>query len=254
MTNEDIIPNWLRRELMRMGLDPSNDQWPPRHTIRMCSVCNQRLKVEFEDTASPILKPMMHGTPVVLDRQQRLIVSRWILKTAALDVLKDVLKVSGNPTICVTLINDILLGEPEPSLAPGVFVRLFQTPEDTFSGVEPRLGHIVPTAGFPSPCLLFHVGRFGQIAYELVVAKPMAIYEYASKTATAARSVNIWPAEGCVGWPPRRETSSQDIELLRNAHHYNIDNPEEPTYYRWLLTKDGQWLKWDKDTKDLGLT
>jgi hypothetical protein len=87
LTKEDLVPSWIRRDVLRR-YRPAPADIPPRFVLRICATCNSNLGRKFEDPAAPILKKLIAGDPLSLDLSEQHIVARWIAKTTLIGLLK----------------------------------------------------------------------------------------------------------------------------------------------------------------------
>lgn len=80
MTDEDVLPQWLRTVLLDRVPGLSAPALP-RVKLRVCEACNRQSNRAFEEPARPVIKRMLSGTPFVLSTEDARHVGLWALKT-----------------------------------------------------------------------------------------------------------------------------------------------------------------------------
>lgn len=97
-SKEDVLAKWIAREFPDGKLSKFKVQagWrgkePDLHymtrghmgmiTTKPCKLCNNGWMSELETAAKPIFQPLMRGIPRVITTDERLIITRWMVKTA----------------------------------------------------------------------------------------------------------------------------------------------------------------------------
>ncbi len=91
---EDVLPKWIARQFPKRAIweiqkvSPKTDRsYNARGHLGLvtrapCRRCNNGWMSRLEDTAQPILIPLMNGERMELSESQQYIVARWLIKTA----------------------------------------------------------------------------------------------------------------------------------------------------------------------------
>jgi hypothetical protein len=88
-TEEDAYPKWVFKHMrafyrgLPKNMVPPGWEQSPRTLLKpVCQRCQRRLNVVFEQSALPLLKPMLEGFSLVLSPRQQVILAAWSVKTA----------------------------------------------------------------------------------------------------------------------------------------------------------------------------
>jgi hypothetical protein len=76
ITDEDVMPKWMRKTLRKLATDPTAPQ-PPKFLMPLCRPCNNGLGNRYEQKVAPIVRPLMMGSAITLDTDQQLLVASW---------------------------------------------------------------------------------------------------------------------------------------------------------------------------------
>ncbi len=210
LSDEDLIPIWARTSVLRLGVFGPRDQRPRRMKMRICINCNSSLGRAFENDCSNLLKPMLYGTKVVLDRRQQILISCWIIKTSLLINLTGIEKSHPDHSLAVSILKDLTAERIPPAQT---LVRIFKRDiEDEDTPVLVRSITAPPTA-------FFSVTTIGYLGWEMAIGPTGPILEYRSTGPHLPSSLEIWPPrESQINWPASSVASTTDVENLRAAY------------------------------------
>jgi hypothetical protein len=214
MTAEDILPLWLRKELLSL-YPVTGPDGPRRLKLRICSDCNGRLSARFETPVSKMLKPVVRGQPRAFTFDERRLLAAWLLKTTLLwgfaqqdrySVLRDATR---------STINAVLrTGQP----TDGTYIRICRV----------GMGDVPITSSAVDELRRPRVGRYsvswhGPLGFELLVGDPLSLRPHmAALDAADTPFARLWPVTAAkrpeaLLWPPDGAVSEQSLLELRHA-------------------------------------
>jgi len=200
-TKEDVLPQWARRRMARLGEYVGGQH--PSILLRICSNCNGTLSRTFEAPAAPILGPMVSGEDQDLDLNAQLTITRWFVKS----LLVHNIKVQGtsptNRTLLRFLTNDS--GLPFPA-----YLRIGRLAPTSGAGHSEDLR---PTGPFLVP-FLATVNTTGHLVADLAIGHPMPPF-VDSQVGIASLIQVSPPMHPLVAWPPPRPVTISDVNRLR---------------------------------------
>ena len=226
LSDEDIVPTWARKSVVRLASYGPRDQWPRRIKMRMCTNCNSSLGRAFENDCSELLKPMLHGSQVILSRRQQIQISCWIIKTSLLVNLAGLDKSHADHSLAISIVQKLIAERIPPSQT---LVRIFM--RDIYEEDAPELVRsiIAPPTAFHS------VTTIGYLGWEMAIGPTGPILEYQSRGSQLPGCIEVWPPrEREVSWPPSSSASTADVENLRTAY-FAASKPgyATPVRHRW---------------------
>ena len=212
LTDEDIVPTWARKHLLRQTSFGSRDQVLRRIKVRICGPCNARLGTQFENRASVVVKPMLDKQSVTLRSRDQRDLAVWIVKTCMLVHVAD----RGSDSRQGERARRVLAQLLDSGLPPAqTLIRIFgidMRAEASSPGVVVDLDFVAP------PTVFFSVSTLGPLGWEMAIGPTGPILEYQSREPPVRHLVRIWPpASGGVAWPASVVTS-REIMALRSAY------------------------------------
>jgi hypothetical protein len=211
-TKEDIVPNWLRREIRKLDAYAGSINQASL-LVRMCEDCNATFGKRYENQAAPIVKPLLRGeTRLVSSADQRMIV-RWVVKTVLFFALSRPSDLSSAQRdffreVCRHMKLEYVIPY-ETMVRIGVCNPVVT--EDPANLALHNFG--------PMPEVLYwSVSMCGPMAWEVVFATPDVLSEFANICPNEDPFFRIWPGRGVeIRWPPSGCLTMQDIYFLRMA-------------------------------------
>jgi hypothetical protein len=230
LSDEDIIPIWARNHVMLLASFGPKEQRPRRVRMRICTNCNSRLGRTFEQSGSQLLKPMLHGSAVVLDRKAQLNVSCWIVKTCLLMTAMGLEENNPDRVLAFALIRRLLAERlPPVQTLIRIFMRRIDDGEASIEG--PAAG---PDPVQVPPTAFFSITSIGSLGWEMAVGSNWPILRYLSESSGRPGFLQIWPPkEPKVEWPPSPVITSEEIEALREAYLASSRSDSKPSILRW---------------------
>jgi hypothetical protein len=215
LTDEDIVPTWMRRFLVSRYAVPG-EQAPPRSKMRICRRCNETLGRRYENDARENLMPLLNGDPATLPPRQQSAAGRWMIKTTMLGCFAGALPDRWGYELCRTL----LLSLRDTGGMPGytsVRIAARDTRDDPPSG-EADVTRFLPVNQMPRYAF-FGINCIGGFVWEMVTGGTTDILEYTSWTdAHADEFVRIWPPNRTeVAWPPGPPLSMAAVHAMREV-------------------------------------
>jgi hypothetical protein len=211
-TKEDIVPNWLRREIRKLNVYAGQINQASL-LVRMCEDCNSTFGRRYEDKAAPILKPLLRGEDTLLSPSDQRMMVRWLVKTVLFFALS---RPSDLSPAYSEFFREICRQMKQEYVIP------YQT--------MVRIGACNPTVTEDPANLMLHnpgplpdavyysVSMCGPIAWEVVMANPDTLTEFASSCPNTGPLFGIWPeSKKDIRWQPSRCLTMQDIYFLRMA-------------------------------------
>jgi len=83
-TKDHVIPRWLRKEVVHLGLGAVGPS-----LLLICESCNRSLGKQFEDQVPDLIKPMLRRQEMDLSPGQQALLAGWLCKTSVLLALAD---------------------------------------------------------------------------------------------------------------------------------------------------------------------
>jgi hypothetical protein len=223
-TQEDIVPQWVRKRIRKLGVYIGNQV--PSLRMPMCEHCNGKLGRKYENETAPILGPMMDGMDRVLSPSDQEIVGRWIIKTALLASLDPKL---GVPALQRAQIRRLCCEMRDHGTPPHQsFVRIAGFDRDRPIDAE---GHDdLHRPGYLPTLLTKATQMSGHVAWEVAVGAPREMERFVASCADNESLVRIWPPQlAAVTWPPPIKLVYRDILRLKLAWNER----------RWPPSEDG---------------
>lgn len=154
------MPIWARKHVISLVSFGPRDQHPRRVKMRICVECNSTLARDFEDECSELLKPMLHGSAVILSPRGQVSISRWIIKMSLLMTITGLEKESPDREQAVDIIRKLVAERIPPAQT---LVRIFRCDIDEERGTRRDQETIVrapPTAFFSISSIGYFVLQF----------------------------------------------------------------------------------------------
>lgn len=254
MSNEDVIPEWLRNHQIAGMDDPA--QWATlikRVRTRVCKECNGRMNVAFEQPARAIVISMLEAEPLRLSRADQRAVARWMMKVTLLYGLMRHWRDDVNPAVHP----DGAVGWSQPVSQEQHRTDLIRLLDE---GVFPDDTTICAIAVAPLvvgrplvPRTDAHYGGYSttnllSLLFEVVTRDHLAARHRATRGADPRWSI-IWPL-GAAGeptvWPPRRTSVVEVLKfqevVSRTAHFMSMGRQRDdntPAALRRLIEGQG---------------
>jgi hypothetical protein len=254
MSNEDVIPNWLRNHMILNMDDP--EAWAqllPRVKIRVCKACNGRMNAAFEQPARDLVLAMWDGKTLQLSPTDARAVAAWILKVEALyalmrhwrDDVSPAVHPLSEPTWVATesedrhrqdLLQLLNGGEPPPATT---ICAIYMSADERLRPLGIR------TDGFHDG---YSATNVMPLLFETVIRDHLAVPHRAVRSSDP-RWVQLWPAESheSVPWPPQHTTSILDVldyqaALSKQSHFMPMGRrgPEANEWRRLAIDHDPQ--------------
>lgn len=222
-TKDHVIPSWLRKDLVHLGLGAVGPS-----ILLICTSCNGSLGKQFEDQAPDLIKPMLRRQEVDLNPGQQALLAGWLCKTSVLLALVDAQNPADGSASRVDRRNhaiDVIAairdtGQPPPNTS--VRIGLF----DATLGKQDKPALYLPPA--PLPIIPFQArAAFGPLLYEVTVTRVASdLLRYEERRALAGNDAwlaRIWPIQlAGVWWPPAHAFGWRELllcdALWRAAH------------------------------------
>jgi hypothetical protein len=211
LSYEDIVPTWARKGVVSLTSLGPRDQWPRRIKMRICINCNSSLGRAFENDCSELLKPMLHGSQVILSQRQQIHISCWIIKTSLLMNLTGLSQSHPDHSLAISIVRALVAERIPPAKT---LVRIFT--RDIYGEDRPELVSSI----IAPPTTFWSVTTIGYLGWEMAIGPTGPILEYQSKDPQLPGSTEIWPPRKReVSWPalilsqvqPMSRTSAQHI-------------------------------------------
>lgn len=213
LTDEDIVPIWVRKLVFVEMFQIAPENLPRKVKVRICVACNSRLSAVFESPASPILKPIIGGHTVALTPRQQVLIAGWLVKTDLLYMLYDgIIGASTNRDYWAHLLREML----ETGLPPaGTSVRIGQTDHSAIEDWPQPLDHLLPE-GLPSPSM-YALASVGFLAWETIHINRGSVIGFATDTPDSDWLVRVWPPHITkrLDWPPIGVVSQSELHAVR---------------------------------------
>lgn len=218
LTDEDIIPTWMRSHLIA-SRGPFAGQAPRRIKTRICRACNETLGRMFEANASAAIRPLIDGESVVLSPDGQIQVASWLTKTSLLGNLAGSEPDSWGEEKARRCLQQMMKAGRPPLQT---YVRLGRVDMSTQAPHHrTTLTGILPRAERMPKCTFFSVWTIGDLAFEVLVGTFQEMYSFANwaDRQPVRHFVRIWPKRTRpVPWPPRALVSRDLLEAMRAAH------------------------------------
>lgn len=215
LTDEDMVPLWLRRTVFDLYPLGPKEQAMPRATLRICHPCNRQLKIVFEDHVSEFAKPMVRGQPILLSPRQQVILGSWAAKTGLIISLSDTRPGHlGREETRELLVNTMSTGLPPVQTS----VRIMRIEKGPDTGERGPIPHLLPS---PPPRVgWFGCFSFGYMALELLMGSPDQLLPFIARTQDDDWFIRVWPPDipqQRKVWPPPQSLRRSDYRRLKQA-------------------------------------
>jgi hypothetical protein len=228
LTNEDIFPTWLRKEVLST-LSEGRTQAPPRIKVRICETCNKTMGQKFEQTAAPLLKTILAGEALSLTPKVQQVLSAWLTKTALLGCLAGSRAHLWGYHLLGTLIDDLI----RTGLPPVQTVVRIGATNSQYSIFQ----NLLPEASRMPKYYFFSSSVTGPLAWDVAVGPRDEILPFISWCEDHQQELMVI-------WPPRRSNNSMwplepkiNMEMMRHLRAQWLDaqnpNPDLPIAAPW---------------------
>lgn len=229
LSDEDILPTWARNHVILLGSYGPREQRPRRIKMRICAICNSKLGQIFEHRGSALMKPMLHGSAVSLDRKDQLHISCWIVKTSLLITLIGLEQGDTDRALALDIIRKLMTERIPPIQT---LIRIFKRDiEEEMPIVDPA-----PAASMQAPpTAFFSITSVGYFGWEMAIGPYWPILQYQSNILSKPGFLQIWPPEAReIQWPPSTIVKTREIETLRAAYIASSKpDRSQPIIRRW---------------------
>ena len=219
LTDEDVLPSWRRRVLIKSQarLLPI----PDKTILRICASCNNLMGQVFEDDSAVLIKRMVGMEKFRLSETDQLTLTRWVIKT---DLLLFVWRfIQGNtfnelPRAGIDSAKQTVLAMArDKDLVPrGSAVRIGRiipsgTPHSDYGAIRPVVD--------PRGPFVQSVGTHGSLIFESLLWANESAAQYADAARPDKRMLVVWPlGEGELSWPPSDSLNADSYNELRVGH------------------------------------
>jgi hypothetical protein len=189
--------------------------------MRICTICNSRMATVYEDSAAPVLKPLMADVAVPLTTNQQRIAGRWVIKTTLLFSVARSIDIGADYQAARRHLLRLTEGNIPPD---GASVRIGRYPaaQDDPEGQTADEASLLP-GGPPKNVETFGLHSLGYLAFEVVVGDPREIYNFMGRTKDSDRLIRIWPPRlESIGFPPQQILTRTDLAAMRNAFNRGL--------------------------------
>jgi len=229
LSDEDVIPTWARSHVMLLASFDPREQRPRRLKMRICTTCNSKLGQIFERRSSELMKPMLHGATVILDRKDQTHISCWIIKTSLLVTVMGLKQEDPDRALALAMIRRLMAERlPPVQTLIRIFTRDIEDEKLAVGPAEQAQVQAPPTA-------FFSITSIGFLGWEMAIGPNWPILAYQSETSGYPGFLQIWPPrEPEVRWPPSTVVNTQKIDILRAAYLASSKpGTSEPIIRRW---------------------
>jgi hypothetical protein len=228
LTEEDVIPKWLRA-VQRTSLNIK--VLPPKTIIMICANCNSnRLGRIFENRASPLIKRMLAGDRFLLSRRDQAIVAAWCVKTdLLLSLFRDDVWIPSGPRkksqyyVDRDLKHLRMMLNSNGAIGDGWFVRVGAVGG---SLIPPSRIPLVPSGWPRGQCTyLTSVNILGSVFTETIWVHGHEQAALQAALRPDPRMIQIWPPKTAMAqWPPNEITSPVNARILRTEWGHDPAN------------------------------
>jgi hypothetical protein len=236
LSDEDVIPTWARRHVMLLASFGPREQHPRRVKMRICTVCNSTLGQIFERRTSELVKPMLHGSTVILNRKDQLHITCWIIKTSLLTTVMGLQQGDPDRVLALAMIRRLMVERlPPVRTLIRIFTRDIEDEGPAAGSAQQARVHAPRTA-------FFSITSIGCVGWEMAIGPDWPVLVYQSETSERPGYLQIWPPrEAEVRWPPSTVVNTQEIHALRAAYLASSTSAgPKPTILRWGGPEDRQ--------------
>ena len=213
LSDEDVIPVWARSHVILLSSFGPKDQRPRRVRMRICTVCNATLGRAFENPSAELMKPMLHGSAVTLDRKDQRRVSCWIIKTSLLMTALGLAEGDPDRARALALTRRLMVERLPPVQT---LIRIFTRDIEDRSSARVS-GDLKPKQA--PPTAFFSITSIGFLGWEMAIGPDLPVLEYQSAVSRDPGYLQIWPPMALdVRWPPQTTVSNEEIDTLREAY------------------------------------
>ena len=224
-TKEDLVPNWARKRIRKLGTYSGNNV--PSLLMPICSNCNRAFGRLYENDAARVLGPMVDGQARSLTLEDQEVVGRWIVKSSLMFYLGRA--PAGSPPDRLSLARALCRTMRKTRTVPHQsFVRIGWTDARHPDGpqVQPLLhevGHLPETAFHGSSSL-------GYVAWEVAIGAPELLGSFVMACRDNDALFRVWPPQTAAReWPPAIALTTRDRYRLRLAWQCGTWPPNEAT-------------------------
>jgi hypothetical protein len=192
LSDEDVITTWARSHVMLLASFGPREQRPQRVKMQICTTCNSKLGQIFERRSSELMKPMLHGSTVILDRKDQIHVSCWIIKTSLLVTVMGLKQGDPDRTLALAMIRR-LMAERLPPVQ--TLIRIFTRDIDV-EDEELAVGPSEQTRVQAPPTVFFSITSIGCLGWEMAIGPNWPILAYQSETSGHSIPLGPWCSPG----------------------------------------------------------
>jgi hypothetical protein len=214
--DEDVLPQWVRSEALRLHPPTTLQAFPPRLKLRICTACNRDMARRYETNAAPLMKPMMRGNQQHLNSTQQRTIALWTIKTMLMLGIADRVK--------RRLVNEawrqLLLRLTRDDLPPsGASVRVGIWRHEDLDAESPSVRDLVGD-GPPANLQFFAVTTLSRLVLEvLVMSAADDMLAFAAHTPDSEWLRRILPINALgASYPPPRGLTAASIAALRTMY------------------------------------
>lgn len=232
LTDEDIMPMWERRRLMRqLGPYPPGKA-PKRLKVRICHACNSTMGRLFENQAEAIMSPLFEGKKCHLPVDRQVQISTWITKTSMLGALASTSPGVWGHAEAGAILREMLESGIPPRRTSVRIARMDRRDTHKENGVK----HLLPPTQVPR----FHFYSLSvsqNLYWEMFIGENDSILPYVAWCRThLSHFATIWPPTEPIAWPPACGVTPNQINEMRKivlGKRVHIDSLADPWHRRW---------------------
>jgi hypothetical protein len=217
---EDYLPQWLRKADLAARPVPAGEQLPPKFKTRICKDCNAHLGRQFENSAAPLLKPVVASdASLTWDAGDQAAIAYWFIKTNLMYafawlpkddrefVRRELLdfmytrNLNGYWSIRVGAM-DPVIGALDP---------------DAVAPTAENVKHLIP-AVFPVTAAAGIEGMGWLQAEVLCVRNEASFHKFIADTPDSEWWIRLWPVVAQkINWPSRQRLSFLDVLRMKQV-------------------------------------
>lgn len=218
-TSEDILPDWARQRIRKLGTFKGGQV--PSIRMPMCSTCNGAFNKLYENETAPIMGPMIDGEHRELLPAEQEIVGRWIIKSDLLLALGHAYLTVQEHEVLRRICLDMSVSKRPPHQS---FVRLggFDRMRPVDAPGHPDLHSVGPLPA----TLSWGATQLGWVSWEIAIGDSRVMEPFVSSCSDNESLVRVWPPQmAAISWPPSQGLVLRDIYTLRAAWQERVWPP-----------------------------
>ncbi|MCM6761872.1 hypothetical protein NB037_05505 [Rathayibacter sp. ZW T2_19] len=240
LTNEDVVPIWLRKEFANRNVLPGDQ--PPKTLLPICYDCNHGLANALEGPVSRIVKNMMKPeSSFSISLHEQELLAKWILKTDALRQIWRI-RIGKRPVDdqvkpYAKLAEDLIAGGTLPE---GCSAQIVRRDDRMIAG---RTNGLVALLHPSADGYLHSVSRYPSFATVSCIGLDRTSFDaHVQGSQHDSRVLIIWPLrKDSLAWPPKAGIAEETLSaVLAAGSHSSASMLGGP--YLSAIGGDGQAL------------